>query len=223
MGDVIRLLVIDDDPLVRGGLQLMLGGDADLQIVAEGSDGDEAVALVTEHSPDVVLMDIRMPRMDGLAALAQVNALPDPPKVIILTTFDADDMVLRALAGGAAGFLLKDTSPDKMIEAIHQVAAGEHTLSPTIVAQVIQLATSQGISPKRDAARQDLATLTDRERDVAVLIGRGRTNAEIAKAQFMSVATVKAHVTRILEKLGMTSRVQIALKVHDAELNQPDG
>ncbi|NLT29500.1 MAG: response regulator transcription factor [Propionibacterium sp.] len=199
----------------------MLGGDPALEFVAEGSDGDEAVGLVTEHSPDIVLMDIRMPRMDGLTALAEVNALPNPPKVIILTTFDADDMVLRALAGGAAGFLLKDTPPPRMIEAIHQVAAGEHTLSPTIIAQVIQLATSQGVSPKRDAARAELAELTTREHDVALLIGQGMTNAEIARAQYMSVATVKAHVTRILEKLGMTSRVQIALKVHDAELDDP--
>lgn len=216
---MVSVLLVDDDALVRAGLTLILGGVDDLEVVAEGSDGDEAVALVSEHHPDVVLMDIRMPRMNGLDAAAAVLAIDDPPKVVMLTTFDADDMVLKSLAVGASGFLLKDTPPPRMVESIRQVAAGEHTLSPSVVAQVIAVATQGATSSRRDEALADLETLTNREREVAVAIGRGLTNAEIAREQFMSVATVKAHVTRVLDKLGMTNRVQIAIRVHDAELD----
>lgn len=212
--DPVRLVLIDDDPLVRTGLKMLLGGDPSLQIVAEGSDGDEAVALVTEHAPDLVLMDIRMPRLDGLSATEQVLARRDAPRIVILTTFDSDDLVLRALAAGASGFLLKDTAPDQMIDAIHRVAAGEHTLSPSVVAQVIQVAT-RGLAERPDAI-DDLSDLNEREKQVAIAIGRGLTNAQIASSQYVSIATVKATVTRLLEKLGLTNRVQIAIKVHDA-------
>lgn len=216
MAAMARVLIIDDDPLVRGGLKLMLGGALD--IVAEGTDGDEAVALVEQHSPDVVLMDIRMERVDGVTATAEVLALPDAPRVVILTTFDADDMVLRALSAGAHGFLLKDTPPEQMIAAIEQVAAGGKALSPTVVEQVIEAATNGAGDPRRDAARADLAELTERELEVAKLIADGMTNQEIAAAQFLSVASVKATVTRVLEKLGLANRVQVAIKVHDAQL-----
>lgn len=212
--DPVRLVLIDDDPLVRTGLKMLLGGDPSLQIVAEGSDGDEAVALVTEHAPDLVLMDIRMPRLDGLSATEQVLARRDAPRIVILTTFDSDDLVLRALAAWASGFLLKDTAPDQMIDAIHRVAAGEHTLSPSVVAQVIQVAT-RGLAERPDAI-DDLSDLNEREKQVAIAIGRGLTNAQIASSQYVSIATVKATVTRLLEKLGLTNRVQIAIKVHDA-------
>jgi len=212
--DPVRLVLIDDDPLVRTGLKMLLGGDPSLQIVAEGSDGDEAVALVTEHAPDLVLMDIRMPRLDGLSATEQVLARRDAPRIVILTTFDSDDLVLRALAAGASGFLLKDTAPDQMIDAIHRVAAGEHTLSPSVVAQVIEVAT-RGLAERPDAI-DDLSDLNEREKQVAIAIGRGLTNAQIASSQYVSIATVKATVTRLLEKLGLTNRVQIAIKVHDA-------
>lgn len=155
----MRLLLIDDDPLVRAGLRLILGDSSGLEVVGEGSDGSEAVALVEQHRPDVVLMDIRMPTLDGIAATEQVLALPDAPRVVVLTTFDADDMVLRALGVGAHGFLLKDTPPPRMVEAIRQVAAGEQILSPTVVSQVISFATQGAASSRRDAARADLAEL----------------------------------------------------------------
>lgn len=218
MVNPIRLLIVDDDPLVRAGLRLILGGSDDLEVVAEGNDGAEAVPLVTEHAPDVVLMDIRMPQVDGLTAAEQVLKLPDAPKVIVLTTFDADDMVLRALSVGAAGFLLKDTPPERMVSSIRRVADGEHILSPSVVSQVIAFATQGAGSSRKDEALADLELLNDREREVALAIGQGLTNADIAREHFMSLAAVKAHVTRILEKWGVSNRVQIAIRVHDAEL-----
>lgn len=217
MDAMATVLIVDDDPLVRNGLKFMLGGALD--IVAEGTDGDEAVALVTQHQPDVVLMDIRMERMDGVTATTEVLALPNPPKVVMLTTFDADDMVLRALSAGAHGFLLKDTPPDQMVAAINQVLAGSKALSPTVVEQVIGAATSGTGDPRRDEARADLECLNARELEIATLIADGLTNQEIASRQFLSVASVKATVTRILEKLGMTNRVQVAIKIHDAQLD----
>nr|WP_073186712.1 response regulator transcription factor [Tessaracoccus bendigoensis] len=214
-----RLAIIDDDPLVRAGLRLILGADPAMQVVAEATDGDGAVDLVREHRPDVVLMDIRMPRVNGLVATERVVALPDPPRVIILTTFDADDMVLKALSVGASGFLLKDTPPERMLEDIRKVADGEPTLSPSVAAQVIAVATNRAELGRRESARAALDALTERERAVALDIGQGRTNAQIAGAHYLSVATVKAHVTRILEKLGATNRVQVAIIVHDADVD----
>lgn len=214
----IGLVIVDDDPLVRAGLKLILGAAPEFVVLAEGSDGDEAAGLVQTHRPDLVLMDIRMPRMDGLAATVEVLAHDDPPKVIILTTFDADDQVLKALGAGASGFLLKDTAPPRMIEDIRKVASGEQTLSPSVVALVIAAATSGGVAGRREDARTALNQLNERERGVALAIGQGLTNSEIAAREFMSVATVKAHVTKILDKVGATNRVQVAILVHDAEL-----
>ena len=213
---MVRVVLIDDDPLVRAGLKLMLGGHEGVDIVGEGSDGSEAAALVTEHRPDVLLMDIRMPGKDGLTATEELMAQKDAPRVVILTTFDSDDSVLRALAAGAAGFLLKDTPPDRMLVAIKQVAAGEHTLSPSVVSQVIAAATRHRGDPRREDARADLAVLNAREKDVAIAIGRGLTNAEISARHYLSLATVKGVVTQIFDKLGLTNRVQVAIKVHDA-------
>ncbi|MEV4873599.1 response regulator transcription factor [Streptomyces syringium] len=211
----IRLLLVDDDPLVRAGLSFMLGGLPDLQIVGEAADGSEVAALVDRHSPDVVLMDIRMPSMDGLAATEALRRRERPPEVIVLTTFHADEQVLRALRAGAAGFVLKDTPPAEIVEAVRRVAAGAPVLSPTVTRQLIERVTDRG--PDRGAeARERLARLNDRERQVAIAVGRGRSNAEIAAALFMSVATVKAHVSRILTKLDLNNRVQIALLAHDA-------
>ncbi len=213
---MVRVVLIDDDPLVRAGLKLMLGGHEGVDIVGEGSDGSEAAALVTEHRPDVLLMDIRMPGKDGLTATEELMAQKDAPRVVILTTFDSDDSVLRALAAGAAGFLLKDTPPDRMLVAIKQVAAGEHTLSPSVVSQVIAAATRHRGDPRREDARADLAALNAREKEVAIGIGRGMTNAEISARHYLSLATVKGVVTQIFDKLGLTNRVQVAIKVHDA-------
>ena len=213
---MVRVVLIDDDPLVRAGLKLMLGGREGVDFVGEGSDGSEAAALVAEHRPDVLLMDIRMPGKDGLTATEELMAQKDAPRVVILTTFDSDDSVLRALAAGAAGFLLKDTPPDRMLEAIKQVAAGEHTLSPSVVSQVSAAATRHRGDPRREDARADLAVLNAREKDVAIAIGRGLTNAEISARHYLSLATVKGVVTQIFDKLGLTNRVQVAIKVHDA-------
>ncbi|WP_412054832.1 response regulator transcription factor [Arachnia propionica] len=213
---MVRVVLIDDDPLVRAGLKLMLGGREGVDFVGEGGDGSEAAALVAEHRPDVLLMDIRMPGKDGLTATEELMAQKDAPRVVILTTFDSDDSVLRALAAGAAGFLLKDTPPDRMLEAIKQVAAGEHTLSPSVVSQVIAAATRHRGDPRREDARADLAVLNAREKDVAIAIGRGLTNAEISARHYLSLATVKGVVTQIFDKLGLTNRVQVAIKVHDA-------
>lgn len=212
----MRVVLIDDDPLVRAGLKLMLGGHEGVDFVGEGGDGSEAAALVAEHRPDVLLMDIRMPGKDGLTATEELMAQEDAPRVVILTTFDSDDSVLRALAAGAVGFLLKDTPPDRMLEAIKQVAAGEHTLSPSVVSQVIAAATRHRGDPRREDARADLAALNAREKEVAIAIGRGLTNAEISAQQYLSLATVKGVVTQIFDKLGLTNRVQVAIKVHDA-------
>jgi DNA-binding NarL/FixJ family response regulator len=177
---------------------------------------------VDRTRPDVVLMDIRMPRMDGLAATRELLGRPDPPKVVVLTTFDADEYVVRALASGASGFLLKDTSPPMIVEAIERVAAGEPMLSPSVTAQLIRTVVRSSSSGAeagraREAAAR-LAGLSERERQVAVAIGQGKSNAEIAGELFMSVPTVKAHVSHILVKMGVANRVQVAIHVHEAGL-----
>lgn len=220
MGDVIRVVVVDDDAMVRTGLKLILGGAVGLELVGECSDGEDAPGLVAELAPDVVLMDIRMPRRDGLWATRQLLSRRPAPRILVLTTFDADDLVLQALAAGASGFLLKDTDPARMVEAIRAVAAGDPVLSPTVASRVIAAATSRAGDPRQDDARAELERLAERELDVALAIGRGLSNAEIAAELFMSVATVKAYVTRILTKLGLDNRVQVALKVHDAGLDR---
>ncbi|MBE1487401.1 DNA-binding NarL/FixJ family response regulator [Plantactinospora soyae] len=220
----VRVLIVDDDALVRAGLSMILGGVPDLRVVGEVSDGAEVLPAVEAYHPDVVLMDIRMPRMDGLAATEALRRTPQPPEVLILTTFDVDEYVLRALRAGASGFLLKDTPPAEIVQAIRRVAAGEATLSPTVTRRLIAHVTGSDTPGRRDASlRRDRAVrllggLTDREREVAVAIGRGWSNAEISSALFMSVATVKAYVSRLLTKLEMNNRVQVALLVHDADL-----
>lgn len=213
-----KLLLIDDDALVRAGLRLILGGTDDFEIVGEGSDGDEVAGLVDQLRPDIVLLDIRMARMNGLDAATELLARRNPPKVIVLTTFDADDLVMRALGVGAAGFLLKDTPPARMVESIRQVAAGEQTLSPSVTAQVIAAATRGYSGSHRNEARVELDRLTERELEVARAIAQGLTNADIARTCYMSLATVKAHVTNIFDKLGANNRVQVAVRVHDAQL-----
>ncbi|GAA4516944.1 response regulator transcription factor [Actinoallomurus oryzae] len=211
-----RLVIVDDDPMVRTGLRLILGGEPDLAIVGEAGDGREALRVIDELGPDVVLMDIRMPVQDGLVTTERLLARPDPPRILVLTTFDADDMVLRALRLGAAGFLLKDTPPAKMIEAVRTVVNGEPVLSPSVTRQLIAAATRQDLP--RTQAQRELDRLTEREREVAVEVARGRSNAEIAQQLYMSVATVKANITRIFTKLGTDNRVHVAMKVRDAGL-----
>jgi DNA-binding NarL/FixJ family response regulator len=212
----IRVLVVDDDALVRAGLSMLLAGTDDVGIIGEASDGGEVAQAVAEHDPDVVLMDIRMPGMDGLAATELLRAQAGAPEVIILTTFEADEYVLRALRAGASGFLLKDTPPADIVRAVRAVAAGEPMLSPTITRRLIGHVTDSGGGNRQRHAREQLDRLTEREREVAVAIGQGKSNAEISRELYMSVATVKAHVSRVLEKLEFNNRVQIALLAHDA-------
>jgi DNA-binding NarL/FixJ family response regulator len=212
----IRVLVVDDDALVRAGLSMLLAGAEDIGIVAEATDGSEVAQAVGEYYPDVVLMDIRMPGMDGLAATELLRSQGDAPEVIVLTTFEADDYVLRALRAGASGFLLKDTPPAEIVRAVRAVAAGEPMLSPTITRRLISHVIDTEGGERQRHAREQLDRLTEREREVAVAIGLGRSNAEISRELYMSVATVKAHVSRVLEKLDFNNRVQIALLAHDA-------
>ncbi len=216
VSEPVRVLIVDDDALVRAGLTMILSGDDQLRVVAEAVDGSEVPAAIAEHRPDVVLMDIRMPRVDGLAATEALRRRPDAPEVLVLTTFDADEYVLRALRAGASGFLLKDTPPMEIRAAVRKVAHGEATLSPAVTRRLIAHVSAP--APDRTAAARRLDRLSDREREVALALGQGRSNAEISAELFMSVATVKAHVSRLLTKLELNNRVQIALLVHDAGL-----
>ena len=218
---MIRVLLVDDDALVRSGLRMMLAGAANLDVVAEAADGHEVLRAVDLHRPDVVLMDIRMPQLDGIAATRLLAAQPDPPAVVVLTTFDADELVLRALQAGAAGFLLKDTPPAEIVRAIELVHAGDGMLSPAVTRRLISLVAGDSDAAARgDHARDRMAALSPRERDVALAVARGQANAEIAAALHLSVPTVKAHVSRLLDKLDVNNRVQIALLVKDASGHQ---
>lgn len=214
----IRLLIVDDDPLVRSGLAMILGGTPTLALVGQAADGRTALTAVADLEPDVVLIDIRMPVMDGIEATVALTARENPPKVIVLTTFDADDYVMRALAAGASGFLLKDTAPEDIVAAIHRVAAGEPMLSPSVTTTLIQQVTTQHSPDRSGPALERMARLTEREHEVALAVGRGLSNAEIASELYLSVPTVKAHIGRLFSKLEVENRVQIALCVHDAGL-----
>ncbi len=214
---MIRVLLVDDEALVRQGLRMILEAAGDIAIVAEARDGNEAVEAARRHKPDVVLMDVRMPGRDGLSAAEEISTLPQPPKVVMLTTFDMDEYVHAALRAGAVGFLLKDTPPRDLAEAVRIVTAGNAMLSPTITRRLITSFTERGHSQAQQARRR-LTVLTERELDVARAVGRGLSNAEIARELDMAETTVKAHVSRALAKLGLTNRVQAALLVHDAGL-----
>jgi DNA-binding NarL/FixJ family response regulator len=212
----VRVLIVDDDALVRAGLSMMLGEFDGISVVAQVADGAEVPAAVNQHRPDVVLMDIRMPRIDGLTATEFLRSRRDPPEIIILTTFDTDNHIQRAIRAGASGFLLKHTPPPRIAEAIRLVAAGEPMLSPEVLRRMMGYVAASGTDQRRDRARGLLGTLSERERAVARLVGRGLTNSEISAELLMSTATAKAYVSRILAKLDLTNRVQIALLVHDA-------
>ncbi len=218
MAEVTTVLVVDDDPLVRSALTLMLGGDAGLSVVGEAADGAAGLRAWRELRSDVVLMDIRMPVLDGVDATRALKDEAGAPQVIVLTTFDADEHVLQALAAGADGFLLKDTPPPEIVAAILAVADGEPMLSPSATRAVLGRLRESSTDDRTGVARAALGTLTGREHDVAVEVGRGHSNAEIARRLHLSVPTVKAHVSRLFDKLQVTNRVQIAIVVHDAEL-----
>ncbi len=213
-----RLLLVDDDALVRAGLSLMLGGADELEVVGEASNGREALERVRDGGVDVVLMDLRMPVMDGIEATTAIRAMPSAPRVLVLTTFDADDYVVRALAAGAHGFLLKDTPPAQIVEAIGAVRSDEPALSPSITRRLIEQVTDGSGDRRADRAADLVATLTERERDVALAIGRGASNAEIASELHLSLATVKAHISHLFTKLQAVNRVQVAITMHEAGL-----
>ena len=215
-GDPVRVLLVDDDALVRAGLTMMLGAFDGIEVAGAVADGREVAAAVARHRPHVVLMDIRMPGIDGLTATASLRERRDPPEVIVLTTFDTDEHVLRAMRAGASGFLLKHTPPEEIARAVRRVAAGEPMMSPEVLRRMMAFVADAQGDPRRDAARAALARLSPGERDVALLVAQGRTNQEIGTALRMSTATVKAYVSRILTKLDLGNRVQVALLVHDA-------
>jgi len=213
----VRVLLVDDDALVRAGLRTILSAADDLEVVGEADDGARAVAAVCEHRPDVVLMDIRMAEMDGIAATVALRRLDAPPQVIVLTTFQADAQVMSALRAGASGFLVKDTPPAEIIHAIRVVASGDAIISPSVTRTLLGHFAAGRASDRYQAAARRLATLTDREREVALAVGSGASNAEIAASLFMGEATVKAHVSRLFAKLDVVNRVQVAIVVHDAD------
>jgi len=213
----ISVLIVDDDALVRSGLRLMLRSAPDIIVAGEAADGAEAVTAAVQLAPDVVLMDIRMPGTDGVTATAAITARPGAPRIIALTTFDADDLVRKAISAGAAGYLVKDTPPAEIIGAIRAVAAGQGVLSPAVTRPLLDLLQNAPAAPATPAPPgPGLDALTGRERDVAVAIAGGATNAEIARQLYVSAATVKATVSRILTKLNLDNRVQIAVIVRQA-------
>ncbi|ULR47985.1 response regulator [Streptomyces deccanensis] len=212
---MIRAMIVDDDALVRLGLADLLGTDENIEVVAQAADGLQAIEQATAHHVDVALVDVRMPHMDGITAITRLRALPHPPKVITLTTFDLDEYVYNALAAGADGFLLKDTDPAEILRAVHLVATGSAMLHPTAARRLIDRYHAAN-PPRTTAARARLNQLTPRERDVLALLAKGGTNADIAADLAMRESTVKAHVSRILMALEVTNRVQAALLARDA-------
>jgi DNA-binding NarL/FixJ family response regulator len=216
---VIKLIVADDHALARGGLRAMLGAEDDLQVVGEAADGAEAVELALKLRPDVVVMDIRMPRLDGIEATRRLRAHAGAPNVLVLTTFDLDEYVYEALRAGAGGFMLKDAAPSQLAEAVRTVAAGEALLAPAVTRRLVERYVRR---PPADKVReQQFAELTERELEVLTFIARGLSNAEIGGQLFLSEATVKTHVTRILSKLGLRDRVQAVVRAYESGLVEP--
>jgi DNA-binding NarL/FixJ family response regulator len=212
----IRVLIADDQAMVRHGFRMIVQGEPDMEVVAEAPDGEHAVASARRFTPDVVLMDIRMPRLDGLAATREILAVGAATRVLILTTFDLDEYVYDALRAGASGFLLKNAPPEELVEAIRIVARGDALLDPAITRRVIEAFARE---PVVDAARLD--ELTPREREVLVLLARGLSNAEIASELFVGAGTVKTHVAAILAKLGLRDRTQAAIMAYESGLVRP--
>ena len=217
---MIRVLLADDQALVRAGFRALLDAQEDVEVVAEAADGEDAVRLALEHRPDVVLMDIRMPGTDGLAATKAIatDERLDGVRVVILTTFGLDEYVFEAIRSGAAGFLLKDTEPAELIQAVRVVAAGEALLSPAVTRRLIE----EFAARTRDTpSRADLEPLTDREREVMALVGAGLSNEEIAARLFVSPATAKTHVSRAMVKLGARDRAQLVVFAYESGLVAP--
>jgi DNA-binding NarL/FixJ family response regulator len=233
----VTVVIADDQTLVRRGFRLILKA-ADIDVVAEAADGEQAVAAVGEHQPDVVLMDIRMPKVDGIEATRRIVAADGPPRIIILTTFDLDEYVYAALTAGASGFLLKDVTPEHLVAAIQLVRTGDALLAPSITRRLVErFASTPAVAQARpafaasspsaaadgraDPAGCDVSVLTPRELEVLGLIARGMSNTEIAASLVLSEATVKTHVARILTKLGLRDRVQVVVLAYESGLISP--
>lgn len=213
----VRVALVDDDPLVITGLRMLLAGDHRISVVAELSDGDQVPAAVADHRPDVVLMDIRMPGVDGIEAVRRLGELPDPPPVIMLTTFDADQTVLAAVRAGAAGYLVKHAPPEQIVAAIHSAAAGEPVFSPTVLRTLVRHTRQEPRPADPDVpeeTRDAFAALSDRELDIARAVAAGQSNTEIAADLYLSTGTVKADISTMLAKLGLTNRIQLAILTH---------
>jgi DNA-binding NarL/FixJ family response regulator len=216
---VIRVLIADDQALVRAGFRVLIDSAPDLEVVGEAGDGREAVALARSQKADVVLMDVRMPVLDGLAATRELTAADDAPRIIILTTFDIDEYVFEALRAGASGFLLKDTEPAELLAAVRVVAAGDALLAPSVTRRLIEEFATRP-DPHRTPP-EALEVLTGREREVLVLVARGLSNAEIATELFISPATAKTHVSRVMMKLGARDRAQLVVTAYETGLVSP--
>ncbi len=215
---MIRVVVVDDQELMRVGFRMVLGAQADIDVVGEAGDGAQAIKLAEELRPDVVLMDVRMPVLDGVEATKRIVA-DGTARVLVMTTFDLDEYVYAALQGGASGFLLKDTQPDHLVTALRAVASGDAVVSPSVTRRLLDRFVGAGGTPMRDTAELDV--LTDREREVLVLIAKGMSNLEIAETLFLSEATVKTHVGRILAKLDLRDRVQAVVLAYETGLARP--
>ncbi|MFF0148570.1 LuxR family two component transcriptional regulator [Amycolatopsis sulphurea] len=215
---MIRVVIVDDQELMRVGFRMVLGAQADLDVVGEAGDGAQAVRMAADLRPDVVLMDVRMPVLDGVEATKQITAA-GTARVLVMTTFDLDEYVYAALQGGASGFLLKDTQPDHLVSALRSVAAGDAVVSPSVTRRLLDRFVGSGGAPARDAGELDV--LTEREREVLVLIAKGMSNLEIAESLFLSEATVKTHVGRILAKLDLRDRVQAVVLAYETGLARP--
>ncbi|WP_216212025.1 response regulator [Amycolatopsis aidingensis] len=215
---MIRVVLVDDQELMRVGFRMVLGAQPDIDVVGEAADGQEAVRLAEQERPDVVLMDVRMPVLDGVEATKRIVAA-GTSRVLVMTTFDLDEYVYSALQGGASGFLLKDTPPDHLVTALRAVASGDAVVSPSVTRRLLDRFIGSGGAPPRDPAALDV--LTDREREVLVLIGKGLSNTEIADRLFLSEATVKTHVGRILAKLELRDRVQAVVLSYETGLVRP--
>lgn len=219
---MIKVALVDDQAMVRAGLKMILESEADIQVCGEAADGDQALAMVTSSSPDVVLMDIRMPNVDGIAATRDVLAACPDLYVVILTTFDDDELVYEALRAGASGFLLKSADGDSLVNAVRVVASGDAMLAPEVTRRVIdQVASSPRVSPGPDPTV--IGDLSDREVEVLQLMARGLSNGEIASELFVSSTTVKTHVSHILTKLGVRDRVQAVVEAYESGIVTPGG
>jgi DNA-binding NarL/FixJ family response regulator len=216
---VIRVLVVDDQALVRAGFRLIVNSQPDMEVVAEAGDGNEALQRAAEHAPDVVLMDIRMPHVDGIEATRRLTGQSHAPRVLMLTTFDADEYLYDTMRAGASGFLLKDAPPEQLVNGIRMVVSGDALLAPTLTRRLIERFIQRPLPGYTTSSR--LAALTDREREVLVHVARGLTNAEIATRLFVTEATVKTHLTRLLAKLQLRDRVHAVVFAYEQGLVTP--